>query len=248
MATKRRSPDREPQDRIVKRAPQDRKRLPPDLEAFARGDDDALWRRQLKSGRLHDPRVVALIPGLKNADARAVYDAHLSKLLGLIDDVRAARGSDDAAALASARQRLAEALAVSYLCGVHRGQSIVSFDAFVDAVLRLPLDEARALVREGRASLGLEEGLTDAQIALYLRVEAGVLEATRSARVSVKGGMLRIAVPLASAADALASVGFRAAPLARNAEGPRTVVDRPKGVLPMSAIIEREERARRGED
>ncbi len=242
MATKRRSPEREPTDRIVKRAPQDRKRLPPELEAFARGDDDAIWRRQLKSGRLHDPRAVALIPGLKNSDARMVYEAHLGRLRALLDEARASPSSGEV------RSRLADALALAYLTGIHRGQSIVSFDAFVDAVLGLPLDRARELVREGRAALGLEQGLTDAEIALVLRVEAGVLEATRGARVSVKGGMLRIALPLGAAADALAAVGFRALPLARNAEGPRTVVDRPKGVLPMSAIIEREERTRRGEE
>jgi hypothetical protein len=234
MATKRRSPEREPTDRIVKRAPAERKRLSPELEAFARGDDDALWRREVRSGRLHDPRVVALIPGLKNSDARLVYDAHVAR-------IRRAMAEEGEA-------RLSEELAVVHACGIFRGHSIVSFEAFVEAVLGLPASRAIGLARAGRAALGLPDSLTEAEIAVWLRAEAGVLEVTSEGRVEVRDGVMTLSIPLKRAAESLAAVGFREAPIARAGEGPRTVVDRPKGVLPMSAIVEREERIRRGEE
>lgn len=233
MATKRRSPEREPTDRIVKRSPnQDRKRLSPELEAFARGDDDAIWRREIKSGRVHDPRVVALIPGLKNSDARLVYEGHVAR-------IRAAMNERD-------DDRLAQELAIVATCGVYRGYSIVSFPAFAEAVVGIPSERATALARAGRRALGLPETLTEAEIAVWLRAEAGVFEVTQHGHVGVKDGVLTLSVPLERAAEALAAVGFREAPMARGQEGPRTVVDRPRGVLPMSAIVEREERARRG--
>ncbi len=237
MATKRRSPEREPTDRIVKRAPQDRKRLSPELEAFARGDDDAIWRRQIQSGRLHDPRVVALIPGLKNADARMVYEAHVARIL----EAMSAPVNDET------RTRLSEELAVVYACAIYRGYSIVSFEAFAEAVLGMPADRAIALARAGRVSLGLPEALTEAEIAVWLRAEAGVCEITSQGRVEVRKGVMTLTIPIGVAAEALSAVGFREAPIARTHEGPRTVVDRPKGVLPMSAIVEREARTRRGE-
>ncbi|MBX7192770.1 MAG: hypothetical protein K1X94_11965 [Sandaracinaceae bacterium] len=234
MATKRRSPEREPTDRIVKRAPQDRKRLSPELEAFAAGDDDAIWRREIKSGRVHDPRVVALIPGLKNADARRVYEAHVQR-------IRKAMAEET-------QERLSEELAVVYACAIFRGYSIVSFEAFAEAVLGMPADRAIAMAKAGRVALGLPEALTEAEIAVWLRAEAGVLEVTQNGRVEVRDGVMTLSVPITRAAEALAAVGFREAPIARTAEGPRTVVDRPKGVPPMSAIVEREQRARRGEE
>lgn len=234
MATKRRAPEREPTDRIVKRAPQDRKRLSPELEAFARGDDDAIWRREIKSGRLNDPRVVALIPGLKNADARLVYDAHVARL-------RRAMAEET-------QERLAEELAVVYACAIFRGHSIVSFEAFAEAVLGIPADRAIALAKSGRVALGLPEALTEAEIAVWLRAEAGVLEVTNHGRVDVRDGVMTLTIPLARAAEALSAVGFREAPIARTTEGPRTVVDRPRGVKPMSEIVEREQRVRRGEE
>lgn len=237
MATKRRSPEREPTDRIVKRAPKDRKRLSPELEAFARGDDDAIWRREIKSGRVHDPRVVALIPGVKNSDARLVFDAHVAR----IREAMSAPVNDQT------RAHLAEELAVVYACATYRGHSIVSFEAFAEAVLGMSADRAIALAKAGRVSLGLPEALTEAEIAVWLRAEAGVLEVTPKGRVEVKGGVMTLTLPIERAAEALAAVGFREAPIARTSEGPRTVVDRPKGVLPMSAIVEREERIRRGE-
>ncbi len=233
MATKRRTAEREPTDRIVKRAPADRKRLSPELEAFARGDDDAIWRRQTRGGRVNDPRTVALIPGLKNSDARLVYDAHVARIRRAM-----AEGT---------REQLSEELAVVYACAIYRGHSIVSFEAFAEAVLGLQADRATAMARSGRVALGLPDVLTEAEIAIWLRAEAGLLEVTPEGRVEVKDGVMTLSVPITYAAEALSAVGFREAPIARTVEGPRTVVDRPKGVRPISAILEHEERIRRGE-
>ena len=234
MASKRRTPEREPTDRIVKRAPGERKRLTPELEAFAGGDDDAIWRREVRSGRLHDPRAVALIPGLKNSDARLVYDAHVARIRKAMNE--------------EGEERLSEELAVAQSCAVYRGHSIVSFEAFVEAVLGLRVDRARALAKAGRSALGLPDNLTEAQIAIWLRAEAGVIEVAPEGRVEVRDGIMTLSMPLSRAAEALSAVGFREAPIARAGEGPRTVVDRPRGVPPMSAIVEREQRTRRGDD
>ena len=73
MTTKKERAERVPADRIVKRS-RDAQKLPANLEAFARGDDDALWRRDVRGGKVNDPRMIALIPGLKNSDARMVYE------------------------------------------------------------------------------------------------------------------------------------------------------------------------------
>lgn len=234
MAMKRRPPEAAQQPRFVKRSREERKQLPPELEAFARGDDDAIWRREVRSGRLNDPRVVALIPGVKNADARAVYDAH-------VDRIRTALAESD-------EVTLAQELGVVHATALFRGHSIVSFEAFAEAVVGLPADRAIALAKSGRVALGLPDVLTEADVAVWLRAEAGVLEITSQGRVEVRDGVMTLTIPIHDAAAALAAVGFREAPIAKAKEGPRTVVDRPKGVPSMRAIVEREERVRRGED
>ena len=73
--------DRRPKTppRVIRRSAADRKPIDKDLEAFAGGDDDALWRRKRRR-RLDDPRPVVLIPGLANRDARAVYQVREARI------------------------------------------------------------------------------------------------------------------------------------------------------------------------
>ena len=59
-----------------------RKKLSPELEALARGDEKAL--RKKRKERLRDPRPVALIPGVANRDARAVADARVEAMRAMI--------------------------------------------------------------------------------------------------------------------------------------------------------------------
>ena len=205
---------RPPKDRgpktpkVVRRSRDERKRLPEDLEAFAGGDDDALWRRPNKR-RIDDPRPVQLVPGVANRDARAVYEARRRR-------AEQARDAGDEDALAV---ELAEAARLR----VWRGHSVVDWDVYTEEVLALPRERVKALR------------------------EAGLLEAHPEGAVRGRGAgdalTLTIEVPVDRAAPALAAMGRRATPLAREqAETPDSVVDRPKGVQKLSRILERDMR------
>lgn len=211
---------------VVRRPSSERKRLPADLEAFAGGDDDALWRRPAKR-RLDDPRPVVLVPGVANRDARAVYEARERRIRAALE-----RGDRDAAAV-----ELAEAARLR----LWRAHSLVGWDVLVENVLGLAPEEAAALREEGAARTGGAEPAPDDVVAAWMRAEAGLLEASpeASARLLGRSGEERLVleVPVAEAAPALAAAGRRAAPLAREqAEQPQTVVDRPKGVPRLSRL------------
>jgi hypothetical protein len=227
-----RNKDRSPghhREGVVRRAPHERKRLPAELEAFARGDDDALWRRERRNRRVDDPRPVTatLVPGVANRDARMVTEARVRRLRKAID------AGDESA--------LAEELAEAVRLGVWRGQSVVDFDAFAEAVLGIGAPRARALAMQGAAAMGAPCELADeATVALWMRAEAGLLEAAPDARVALRGERLLLEVPLAHAAAALAGAGRRAAPMARVPLEPDVVVDRPPGVPPLSRVIARD--------
>lgn len=216
---------------IVRRRPDEqRKRLSPDLEAFARGDDDALWRRERGRGRVNDPRPGAstLVPGVANRDARLVFDARVRRLRSAIEI------GDESA--------LAEEMIDAVRLRLWRAGKIVGFDVFAEAVLGMSAERGRALAAEGAAALDVPcEPADEATIALWMRAESGLLEqAGDTARASLRGGRLILEVPFDRAAEALSGVGRRAAPLAKPQPGPAVVVDRPKGVEPLSRIIERD--------
>lgn len=205
--------------KVLRRSSADRKKMPADLEAFAGGDDDALWRRPQRR-RLQDPRPVVLIPGVANRDARTVYEARLTR-------IRAAIEADDRAALAL---ELAEAA----LLRVWRGHSIVGWEAFVDAVLGLDLKKAAALREAGDVRGPLSEEL----LALWVRAEAGiVLAAGSSGAVRFRAGKLCFELDPDTAPAALANMGRRAAPLAKEASEPlESLLDRPPGVPRLSKL------------
>lgn len=214
---------------VVRRRSEERERLPEDLEAFASGDDDALWRRPAKP-RLRDPRPVLLVPGVANRDARAVCEARERRLREAME-----RGDEDALAI-----ELTEAARLR----VWRGRSIVGWEAFVENVLGLDQADAERLVGRGRERIGSAEPVSDEIVATWMRAEAGALEACGpSASVRLRGERLVIELPIQDAPAALSAMGRRATPLAREqAEAPTTVVDRPKGVPRISRLIERDMR------
>lgn len=213
--------------RVVRRSAKDRKQMPKDLEAFASGDDDALWRRPA-SRKLNDPRPVVLIPGVANRDARTVYEARLKRS-------ETAKAEDDRATLAV---ELAEAARLR----IWRGHSVVGWEVYAENVLALTPEEAVALRDEGAAVVGSAEPASDELVAAWVRAEAGLIEACGfGAAVRLVGEEFVVRVPTAQASEALASMGRRSAPLARDRqEAPETVVDRPKGVPRLSRLIERE--------
>lgn len=213
---------------VVRRRPDERKRLPAELEAFAAGDDDALWRRARRGGRIDDPRPVAatLVTGVANRDARLVGEARVRRLRAAIE------AGDEAA--------LGEELADAVRLAIWKALNVVGFDVLADAVLGIEAKRARALAKARAAELGETcEPADEKTIALWMRTEAGLLEVAPDARAVLRGGRLRIDVPFARAAEALSGVGRRAAPLAKPG-GPDVVIDRPKGVAPLSRIIERD--------
>lgn len=213
----------------MRRRPSERKRLPADLEAFAGGDDDALWRRPAKR-RLNDPRPVVLVPGVANRDARAVYEARERRVRAALE-----AGDEDTAAV-----ELAEAMRMR----LWRGHNVVGWDVFVEHVLALPVERAEALLARGAALSGTSEPASDEVVAAWMRAEAGLLEASSAAVVRLRGEpgaeRLVLEVPIMDAAAGLAAVGRRSAPLAREQAQPqKSVVDRPKG-LPRLSRLERD--------
>lgn len=194
--------------KVVRRRASERKRMPEHLRAFASGDDDALWRRTTRK-RLQDPRPVMLVPGVANRDARTVCEARQER-------IRAAVQAGDRAALALE-------LSESAQMEVWRGRSIVSWDAWVEAVLNLDPADAAAL-------RGDVEPVSEELVALWMRAEAGLAEAGAGA-VRLRDGKLCFELDPALAPAALANAGRRAAPLAKDETGKtETVVDRPRGV------------------
>ncbi len=194
--------------RVVRRPKEERRRLPPDLEAFARSDERRLRRPGPSGPKLKDPRPVALVPGVSNRDARAVCDARVERLEAL-----QASGPEEA---------FGDALAEAVLLGLWRGRALTGFDALVGNVLSFPVEEANRLVEAGAAKLGLPpEPLRPELVAAWFRAEAGLLEEKHDARVravrSATGeAMLEVTVSGLRAADAFHAIGRRMTPLVRD--------------------------------
>jgi len=188
-----------PPSRIVKRPPSERKRLPPALEAFARGDEQALRRRPERTidrGRLHDDRPAGLIPGVRNRDARAVYDARVVRLR----DAVAGRPAQDAALV----QGLIEAIELR----LWRARNVTGPSAFVEQVVGIARSEVDALLGARKF-----ERLDDVFIATWLGAEAALLEsdprATVTTRIMEDRRELVLTVSSDHATQALASLGRR---------------------------------------
>ncbi|MEO0326462.1 MAG: hypothetical protein AAF447_26175, partial [Myxococcota bacterium] len=142
MATERKRRGAPAPETLVRRSPAERKRLPPDLEAFARSDDTRL-RPRPRGPKLRDPRAAALVPGVSNRDARLVLDRRTAALQVILE----ARATGDEAAGDAAAEALCEAQRLR----LWRGRSLTTFGAYVEDVLGMAEDEASALARKGAA-------------------------------------------------------------------------------------------------
>lgn len=212
MATRKKGPPKPPRPPGVRRGGGPRKRLPEDLEEFARSDEKRFRpRRKGRPPRLKDPRAAGvLVPGVANRDARRVYEARA-------DALRRADGEE--------REEL---LAEAQLLQVWRGFAITGFDAFVEDALGFPLEEARAQAARGAERLGVPLApLSDDRVALWMRAEVGLLDA--GGRVTCRGEELRLHVPFAEALRGLDEVGRRIHPLVRDQPPPRKPATDPKG-------------------
>lgn len=192
---------------VVRRPREERKRLSPELERLASGEEDRIYRP--RRPRLRDPRTVALVPGVANRDARRVYDAREAALRAAL------AGGDDG----EVDRLLAEAV----LLGAWRGKSLSGFDAFVEEVLGLAAAEARDRAVRGGAALGVGEleRLTDEGVAAWMRIEAALLEenvagAQVAVRLEGRKEVIHLALPVDPSPAALLAIGRRMVPLARD--------------------------------
>lgn len=159
--------------------------------------------------RIRDGRPVALVPGVANRDARAVFDAHLARL----ETARRGHPGDP-----DATARLREALRHVLRTRLWRGKSLTSFEVLTEQLLDLPADEARALT-------GPVEPASDEAVAVWLRAEAALLEAGLDATVRLVvhdgGERLEFDAPVTGAPRAVAAIARRLAPLGRDLGPPR---------------------------
>ncbi len=218
MASPRNKRTARPEVPVVRREPADRKRLPPELEAFARSEEMRLPRKPRASEpRLRDPRATFLVPGVANRDARGVCDARVAELEKLLG--RREKGEDVTDELATA---LAEAVSMA----VWRGRSVTSFESFAVHVLGMTEDQATELAERGRLARGWPEGrASDALVAVWFRTEAALREAgfagKASHRIDAKGKEhLIVDVELRHAPEGLEAVGRRMNSLVRDKLGP----------------------------
>ncbi len=198
---------------IVKRPTQERKRLAPELEAFARSDETRLRVRRpaVDRGKVDDPREGYAVAGVANRDARAVYDARATELVSLWDG-----GEADE----KARQLVEERLLDVRRLTLWRARRVTGFAAFAEQVLGIALKEAEAMSEAAAQRLAEPlSPLTEREVALWLRTEAGLFEGDPNARAFLRtaGGhtLLTLSIQSTLASMGLAGAGARHAPLAR---------------------------------
>jgi hypothetical protein len=180
------------------------RQLPPEVEDLASGRSEYLRQRRRPDGRMQDPRIGGLIPGVPNHEARRVFDVRVERLR------RAVQASDEAAL----EQQLFEAVQL----GLWRARNVTGLDALCEGVIGLPIARGEALVEQAVQARGASrDRLPDSAIALWMRSEAGLLEHCEEGAVEVRveDEQLRIALalPLGTperAADALMALGQNA--------------------------------------
>lgn len=187
----------------------ERKRLSPDLERFARGDDKRFRpSRPPRGPRINDPRPVFLIAGVANRDARIVLSDYSERL-----QAAAAAAADEPKAAAYFDRTMAEVLWLK----LWRGDSLTSFASYVENVLEMNADEAReAAQRHADLEDRNLSPFSDEMIAIWLRAAAGALEAEGILQIRVVGSELYFQVNVDEAPEVLYFAGRRMSPLVQD--------------------------------
>jgi hypothetical protein len=147
------------------------RKLPSDLHDLAEGRVDRLRRpRKAPDAQLEDERGGHVMPGVRNSEARSVYDRRVQWL-------RAASERDDQAAL---RSGLCDALCL----GLWRARNITDFEAFAEHVLGLGAARARELLADATPA---PQPLRAEVVALWIRLEAAAMASSPSAVVHLAG-------------------------------------------------------------
>lgn len=150
------------------------RQLPEEMAKLADGRVERLRGPRRAPAPLADERVGFVLAGVRNHDARSVYDARVARL-------REARARGDRAAVA---QGLCDARRLT----LWRARAVVDFAAFAESVVGISSDEAEALASEGAARAGCKlDALPPHVIALWMRLEAALARACPEGRVEVTG-------------------------------------------------------------
>lgn len=217
MPTKRTSPRESPPSvRSGKDSgPGGTRRLPPEFDRLAAGDDRLPPRARPQDARVRDPRELVLIPGTNNRDCRHVYDARLSHLRKLI-------ANDDPQALGVGLLEFCQ-------LGLYRARNVVDMDAFSTSVLGLAFEQARGLLETAASERGQSASvLAEPLVALWIRTEAALREQLGGeAQITLIGqgaeATLQLTLPcnpVNRTVDALCAVGRQAAGLGRHLASP----------------------------
>jgi len=184
------------------------RKLPADLRDLAEGRVDRLRRPPRSPEGLAEPEgTTHVVPGVRNTEARAVYDRRVERL-------RRAVSRDDTDVLELG-------LYEAQLLVLWRARNVTDFDAFAEHVIGLGVERARELALAGAARVEAEskvssdaEPLSRELVALWVRAEAALIEIspTASARIVRRPGgpelELRMAAsPVPAAVEALRGLG-----------------------------------------
>jgi hypothetical protein len=185
------------------------RQLPRDMQDLANGTIDRLPRPRREPSPLDDPREGAVIAGVRNAEARVVYDARVTALR---------------AALAAGRQsELIEGLREVRQLALWRARNVTDFQAFAESVVGVPAGTSEALTK--REDDAPEPAPIPVEaVALLIRVEAALLQRLPTGQVHLRsdpegpGVSLTVTLPITDvglAIEGLGDVGRGAAALRR---------------------------------
>src|ERR1044071_4808645 len=140
------------------------RQLPKDFDDLATGKTERLRRPRKAPAPLHDEREGAVIAGVRNMEARAVYDA---RVRALRQHLAEGRHTELQAGLEAARQMR-----------LWRARNVTDFRAFVESVVGLSPEQAAELsVNDEPDAARLPEHV----VALAVRLEAALLAHAKSA-------------------------------------------------------------------
>ncbi|HEY2736098.1 MAG TPA: hypothetical protein VGI70_19005 [Polyangiales bacterium] len=184
------------------------RQLPRELQDLAEGRIDRLPRARRDPGPLEDTREGAVIAGVRNSEARVVYDARVSALRQALTTGR--------------HQELVDGLREVKQLALWRARNVTDFKAFSESIVGVPADSD---LLAPLADLGLESApLPPEAVALLIRIESALLARPPGGKVqlrhdpAVDGLVMTIAVPVQDvplAVEAFSDVGRAASALRR---------------------------------
>ncbi len=168
--------------------------LPKDLVELADGRSERVQRPRRQQPAIEDERIGFVVPGVRNLDARAVYDSRVAELRGAL-----ARGDE-----AALQRGLCEAVRLS----LWRARSVMDFDAFAESVVGVAPERANELAKAGASVMSVSLEMLPAHVvALWMRIEAALQRACPDGRASVTGRRetlcLEVRVPTAEVGRAV---------------------------------------------